>query len=175
MEKKNIRDWNKRWYEYHRPRKPEVMMAPTKIITPRLAKEIRFFLDTNGTVPQDSCICLVPTKKTRGKFEILRRALAKVLGRRVSVIDVLKYCLAFLNSPYSQERFTTGHRPRPGEVYAVTVDFLKEIPIPPPRGKGRTENILNSVGCLITETDEIRLLAEEKKLFKLVMKMLGVK
>ena len=54
FEQQNIRDWGKRWYEYHRPRDPRIMLAKRKLISPRLTKEVRFALDTFGVIPQDS-------------------------------------------------------------------------------------------------------------------------
>jgi len=149
FEKRNIRECGKRWYEYHRPRDPRVMLAKQKIIAPRLAKEVRFALDVEGILPQDSCICLVPDK-TRPAWTTLRKQLSEVLGREVGDEDALMYCLAFLNSKYAQERLTTGHRPRPGEVYALTEAVLREILIPPPPGREMTGAILESVGKLLT-------------------------
>src|SRR2546423_7376560 len=129
---RNVRTFNRRWYEYIWPRAPKVMFGKPKIIAPRLSKEVRFALDARGIVPQDSCIGMMPTKKTDRDYRRLREQLAAATGKRASLEDVLKYCLAFLNSDYAQHRFVTGHRPRPGEVYAMTEAVLREIPIPPP-------------------------------------------
>ncbi len=154
FEKRNIRQWGKRWYEYHRPRNREVMLARPKILTPRLTREVRFALDTKGVVPQDSCICLVPTDNTKRGWQTLRKQLAQALGRRyVQDSSVLKYCLAFLNSAYAQERLVTGRRPTPMGSYAVTERYLREIPIPPPLGKKTVATIMDLVDKVVAATD----------------------
>jgi hypothetical protein len=121
------------------------MRFAPKIITPRLVKRVRFALDTRGIVAQDSCICMVPSSATEPGHEKLRKQLAAVLGSRVSTEHVLKYCLAFLNSDLAQERLVTGRRPTPKGFYAVTEEYLREIPIPPPRSKRTTAAILGHV------------------------------
>jgi hypothetical protein len=151
FEHKNIRNCGKRWYEYHRPRNPEFILAKPKILTPRLPKKLRFSLDLNGIVPQDSCICLVPTSKTLTKWNSLQKQLSLQIGSKISKEIVLKYCLAFLNSQYAQERLTTGHRPTPKGSYAVTEEFLREIPIPQPKNPQKIRRLLHIVNKLMRE------------------------
>jgi hypothetical protein len=153
FEKKNIREWGKQWYEYHRPRDPRIMTAKPKIITPRLAKEVRFFLDTERIVPQDSCICLVPKEKDRDKYVRFEEKLSALLGKEPNVLDVLKYCLAFLNSPFSQEAFTTGHRPTPKGFYTITEDFLSEVPVVLPRSRDEAKSIMTTIGSLVSSAE----------------------
>jgi hypothetical protein len=166
FEKRNIRAWGKLWYEFHRPRDPEVMLGQPKILSPRLTKQVRFALDVEGIIPQDSCICLVPTKKTHPAWDKLCDQLAKVLGRPVVDEKALKYCLAFLNSAYAQERLVTGHRPRPGEVYAMTESVLREIPIPPPDKSAAA--ILGLVERLVAGADEKEVARLEREMGKVV-------
>jgi hypothetical protein len=154
FKKKNIRKFNRRWYEYIWPRDPRIVLSKPKIISPRLSKEVRFAIDTKGILPQDSCVCLVPTSKTGSAWSKLEKELSAVLEEKVTSADMLKYCLPFLNSKYAQERFTTGHRPRPGEVYAVTESMLREILVPPPKGKQATASILDLVSRLIESRDK---------------------
>jgi hypothetical protein len=84
----------------------------------------------------------------------LQKQLSEVVGKQVNEEDVLRYCLAFLNSKYAQERLTTGRRPTPKGAYAVTEEYLGEIPIPPPPKNQTTVKILDLVDKLVTGTDE---------------------
>ncbi|MDA2915548.1 N-6 DNA methylase [Nitrospinae bacterium AH_259_B05_G02_I21] len=175
FEQREIREHNKEWYEYWRPRDEALFLKSPRIVSPTLSKKVRFALDSEGYLSDHACYYLLPTKKTIGNRTQFLEALSKTLKRDTDVFDVLKYCLAFLNSPFAQYRFTTGYRPRPGEVYSVTKPFFREIPIPPPKNKKHVESILKRVNTILVESDTKKLQAEEKKLFKLVMKMLGVK
>jgi len=65
FEGKKITEYGKMWYEYHRPRVPEKMLYTPKIVTPRLNKRVKFALDTEGYLPQDSVIALVPKSRER--------------------------------------------------------------------------------------------------------------
>jgi hypothetical protein len=65
FKKRNIRSFNREWYEFIWPRDPKAMMGKPKIVSPRLTKEVRFALDAIGIVPQDSCVCMIATGKTR--------------------------------------------------------------------------------------------------------------
>jgi hypothetical protein len=156
FEKKNIRQYNKQWYEYHRPRDPKVMLSGGKIITPRLFRkgEVRFALDGRGVIPQDSCICLSPTPRTKKSYDLLRKQLSDVLGRKISLEDVLKYCLAFLNSEFAQTQLIAGQRPTPKGFYAVTEKSLRRIPIPPPSERSTAESLINYVTRLVSSKDE---------------------
>jgi hypothetical protein len=174
FKQKNIREFNRRWYEYIWPREPKVMLAAPKIITPRLTRQVRFAMDTVGVVPQDSCICLVPTKKTHQSWHKLREQLETSLGKNLSDGDALKYCLAFLNSPYAQERLVTGRLPTPKGSYAVTEDYLHEIPMPPPPTRQTAIEILDLVDKLMLERDERRTAQLELELSGRVNNILGV-
>ena len=156
FEKKRFTQLGKQWYEYHRPRSPRLMLSTRRILSPTLMQRVRFALDTHGYLSDHACLFLQPTVQTARGHAELRRQLAAALGRAVSARDVLRYCLAFLNSTYSQERLVSGHRPRPGEVYTITNSFLREIPLPPPPSGGRTERILRLVKQLhqIGDDDE---------------------
>jgi len=73
------------------------------------------------------------------------KAMEKTLGSNVSKRDLLRYCLAFLNSSYAQDRLITGHRPTPKGSYTITEEYLKEIPIPAPTNKSTVKAIIGLV------------------------------
>ena len=79
----------------------------------------------------------------------------------------MKYCLAFLNSAYAQQRLVTGHRPTPKGFYAVTKQYLEEIPIPPP-AKTKAKQIVDLVTKLTTAREQGLIDELEKGLAKLV-------
>jgi len=148
FKKRNIREFNRRWYEFLWPRDPDLMLTKKRIVSPSLIKEVRFALDTTGYLSDHACLYLQPTSKTTKCFMVLRKQLSRCLGKRASREDVLKYCLAFLNGDYSQDRLVTGHLPTPKGFYAVTEDYLREIPIPPPKDNKLARTIVDLVTAL---------------------------
>lgn len=142
------------------------MLSKGKLITPRLFKkgEVRFALDRRCIIPQDSCICLSPTPKTDRNYILLRKQLSDVLGSSVSLEDVLKYCLAFLNSGFAQTQLIAGQRPTPKGFYAVTEKSLRRVPIPPPRKRNTTKAIIDHVTKLVRSKDEEQASELEKTL-----------
>jgi len=173
MKKRNIRTFSREWYEYIWPRNPHVMMASPKILSPRLTSKVRFSLDTDGLIPQDSCVCLAPTQKTKRNWQVLQQQLTKVLEREATDTDGYYYCLAFLNSADAQRRMVAGHRPTPKGSYAITEKFLTEVPIPPPRDKAELDSLLALVMELTTSTKDQH--STERKLDEIVADMLQQK
>lgn len=159
FEKKRFTHMGKRWYEYHRPRDPALMLTTTRIVSPTLVREVRFALDQVGYLSDHACLFIQPTSGTRRRWSAFEKELAKVLGRSPSRVDSLKYCLAFLNSEYAQERLVTGRRPTPKGSYPVTSSFLREIPIPPPNRRSAADII-----DLVTKLVETRLEEERSAL-----------
>lgn len=164
---KNIRQFGRQWYEYLWPRDARIMLRRDRIVSPTLikAKEVRFALDTYGYLSDHACLYLQPTAKTRIRWEGLHRSLSEHLGRSARERDGLKYCLAFLNSPYAQARLTTG-RPTPKGSYAVTEEKLRRIPIPGPRVAAETKRILELVEELVSGRAE-NVLESERELAEL--------
>jgi hypothetical protein len=121
-----------------------LLLGHNHIVSPTLAREVRFALDTEGFLADHACQYLLPSKKTAKVREQLRQALSKVLGRDVSILEVLKYCLAFLNSPFAQEALVS-RRPTPKGSYQISEEFLKEIPIVLASERDDVEMILESV------------------------------
>jgi type I restriction-modification system DNA methylase subunit len=155
FEKRSIFDWGKEWYEFHRPRDAEIIFGQPKIISPRLTPRVRFALDQEGIGIQDSCLCLAVAENTKEGFNEFRKRLSKVLGHEVKAVTVFRYLLAFLNSSYAQELLTTGHRPRPGDVFQVSDQFLEEISIPVCRTKRELQKLLEAVdACMLARTEK---------------------
>jgi Eco57I restriction-modification methylase/N-6 DNA Methylase len=148
FEKRKFTHHGKRWYEYHRPRDAAVMLAKPRILSPTLIRSVRFVFDEIGYLSDHACLMIQPTKKTSLAWEEFRKLTEQTVGDRVPKEDLLRYCLAFLNSTYAQGRLTTGHRPTPKGSYAITEGYLKEIPIPPPASKSAFKAIVDLVGKL---------------------------
>jgi hypothetical protein len=148
FEKRNIVEWGKRWYEYHRPRDIKVMLQRPKIISPRLTRVVRFAMDTTGIVPQDSCIALAKTSKTQFMWNKLRRSLSESMKRGICDLEVYKFLLAFLNSGLTQKLLVTGRRPTPKGSYQISDDFLADIRIPPCLPDRHLRTILEAVNIL---------------------------
>jgi hypothetical protein len=102
----------------------------------------RFVLDNVGYLTDDACVVMQPTPKTSRAWEAFRKAIEQTLGNHVSKRDLLRYCIAFLNSSYAHQRLIIGHRPTPKGSYAITEEYLKEIPIPNPRDKATAEAMI---------------------------------
>ncbi len=145
FKKKNIRKFNRAWYEYIWPRDAGIMLAKPRILSPRLVRTPRFVFDDVGYLTDDACTVIKPRSKTKHAWDEFRRIMENTLGTQASKEDLLRYCLAFLNSNYAQDRLTTGHRPTPKGSYAITEEYLKEIPIPAPTKKSTTTAIINLV------------------------------
>jgi hypothetical protein len=69
FEKRRFGQLGKRWYEYHRARDPKLLLGVNRIISPSLAKEVRFALDTEGFLADHACQYLLPTDKTLKRRE----------------------------------------------------------------------------------------------------------
>jgi hypothetical protein len=127
-----MRTFGREWYEYIWPRDPWLMFARPKVISPRLVKQVRFSFDSQGIVPQDSCIFLGLQSEVGGHVSAFRKKLGAALHRNAGSTDILCYCLGFLNSDDAQRRLVAGRRPTPKGFYAITEDYLREVPIPFP-------------------------------------------
>jgi hypothetical protein len=148
FKKKNIREFNRRWYEYIWPRDPRIMLGCPRILSPRLVRKVRFVLDGQGYLSDDGCVMLQPTDKTSRAWQDFAEQMKTTTGESLSKKQLLQYCLAFMNSNYAQERLVTGHRPTPKGSYAITESYLNEIPIPAPQDKKTVKAIIGLVGSL---------------------------
>lgn len=165
FKKKNIRKFNRRWYEYLWPRNPQIMLNEPRILSPTLIREVRFVVDDTGYLSDHACLMIQPTKKTQRAWEDFEQKMNKVAGTKLTEKELLQYCLAFMNSTYAQQRLVTGHRPTPKGSYAITEAYMKEIPVPVPSDKKMVKDIIDLVNGLdsdgfgLTKEDEV----EEKE------------
>ena len=173
FKKRRMESFGRRWYEYLWPRDPSLMLAPNRIISPRLAREPRFSLDVEGFLADDSCQYLLPTSKTSKPREKLRQKLSNVLGREVRDIEVLCYCLSFMNSPCAQQSLVSGRRPTPKGSYQISEEYLKEIPVALPSTRDQAEEILSIAHELVSGTATGQRAVLETGLSKLVMALLA--
>ena len=171
FEKKRFTQTGKHWYEYHRPRDPRWMLSKTRIVSPTLVKKVRFSLDNHGYLSDHACLYLQPTAKTNPGYADLRNRLGKATGKQISPSAVLKYCLAFLNSDYANERLWAGRRPTPKGSYQVAEDYLREIPIPMPE-KRSADSILDLVTHLVAAKTPAETERLEKELGTLTKRLL---
>jgi len=173
FEKRRFTQLSKRWYEYHRPRDPGLLLGRDRIISPRLAREVRFALDTQGFLADDACQYLLPTDKTAKGREQLRQRLSQILGRDVSQLEVLQYCLAFLNSLFAQETLVSGRRPTPKGSYQISEEYLREIPVVILPNRGEVEEILECVERLTKGVTRGEKAILETRLSRRVMALLS--
>ena len=145
FEKTKFTELGKRWYEYHRARDARLMLAKPRILSPTLMRTVRFVLDEVGYLSDHACLMIQPTQKTNVAWEDFEKKMKSIVGEKLSKKELLRYCLAFMNSSYAQNRLVTGHRPTPKGSYTITEAFLKEIPIPVSTDKKATKTIIKLV------------------------------
>jgi hypothetical protein len=115
---------------------------------------------------------LLPTAKTFKKREQLLKSLSQILGSKATELEVLYYCLAFLNSPYAQEALVSGRRPTPKGSYQISEDYLKEIPVVLLSRREEVEDILACVQQLVHGVTGGEKAVLETRLSKLVTPLL---
>jgi hypothetical protein len=144
-----IEQYNKMWYEYHRPRTPELVSKP-KIVSPRLTKVARFALDTHGYLPRDSVVALIPK---RDSFSKLKSALKKVLGREIAEEEALMYILTFLNSKPVDQLLSERVSKKRGGYVIINEELLQNICIPIPAKNHReiVEKLLGLVKNVVAK------------------------
>lgn len=167
---RSMAEFDRQWYEYLWPRDCILMLACPKIVSPYLTRKPRFALDREGYLAQHACMLLLPADDNTN-FANFRSALEQVVSRRLSLEDVLLYLLAFLNSPVSDFLLRTGRGRTPKGSYAVTEDYLSEIPIALPKTAGDGIAIINAVRKLMDGFAEPDLEAE---VFQRVLASLGL-
>ena len=173
FKKRRMESFGRQWYEYLWPRDPKLLLSANRIISPRLAREPRFSLDIEGFLADDACQYLMPTDRTFKQREEIRKALSQVLGHKAGDIDVLSYCLAFMNSPYAQKTLTSGRRPTPKGSYQISEGYLKEIPVALPSTQEQAEVILSCVKELVQGVTGGHKAVLETRLAKHVMTLLA--
>lgn len=138
FEEKTMKEYNKEWYEYHRPRDPDLLMKP-RIVSPRLIKTPRFALDLKGFMPRDSVVILVPSKKFGELIDQLRQ-----LGK-YEQIDGLIYILAFLNSTRFEQLLAKKRSKKRGGYTLIDEKLLSRFVIPTPPDKKSVVDLIGNV------------------------------
>jgi hypothetical protein len=130
FEGKKLSNYNKAWYEYHRPRTPKLICKP-KIVCKRMMKYPEFAIDEIGYLPRDSVMAIVPTEK----IEKLRKDLERVLKHKFTTMRTLEYALAFLNSEMFQALLERRRSKKRGGYPIVDEQLLHRFIIPRPTAK----------------------------------------
>lgn len=131
-EGKRIEEYAGAWYGFHRPRSPLIIKAPN-IVSPRIVKEPSFALNESRAVPLDNVIVLIPTEN----IKYLRKDMEDVLGKEVSLRDVLLFVLSILNSKVSYIILRTKATKVRGGYYTIDERYLSSIIIPKPKALDR--------------------------------------
>ena len=171
---RNIRSFNRRWYEYIWPRNAPAMLQQPKIIVPRLVRTAEFAVDEVGYLPQDSTIALTVAMggARLARFQALGASLfGPDDGRQAR--KVLLYLLGLLNSPVSIFMITAGRLRTPKGSYTVNEQLLAELPIPvlPP---AQAEAVVAAVEELIAGPSETERRAAEAGIGELLYDALGL-
>ena len=127
FEEKTLSDYNKIWYEYHRPREPSIETKP-KIVCKRMMKEPTFALDEEGYLPRDSVMSLIPKER----FKEVKEELKKVIGNSVNNKDALNYVLSFLNSDLFARLLAKRRAKKRGGYPIVDERMMRRFLIPIP-------------------------------------------
>lgn len=129
FEGKRLIEYGKLWYEYHRPRKPILLTTP-KIVGARLMKTPKFAIDEEGYLPRDSVVSLIPVRNKR--FPEFMEYLSKLIGRKITVLEALNYCLCVLNSFIFQSLLDEVIDKRKGGYVIIGEKLLSKMVIPKP-------------------------------------------
>lgn len=173
FKKKPLAAFGRRWYEYLWPRDAKLLLTTTaRIVSPTLTRETRFSLDLEGFLADHACLYMLPTRKTEKGRTALHEALTETLGRTASDVDVLHYCLAFLNSQRAQ-RALARRRPTPMGSYQIGEQYLSEIPVVLPTSRNDAENIIEVVARLTQGAPPGERAILEDRLDKIVSRLLA--
>jgi hypothetical protein len=168
FEKKNIREFGKAWYEYHRPRDARKLLLRPALIVRRLVREPSFALVERRLLSDDAVFFLLPTVPGAARRADLAARLGEALGRPATARDVLLWALAFANHPTVFTRCVAGRQKTPKGSYQVSEAFLREVPVPDPpvRGAAAVREAIELVDRLVAGDGDAEPL--ERRLWALV-------
>ena len=126
LDGKNIKDWNKQWFELWRPREGQIFDVP-KIVCPRIAEKNRFALDLTGAYLSDSAVAIIPNN-----------------------IDI-NLLLGLLNSRFAEEFIKNTSPYVQGKYYNYSKSYIEKIPVKPPS----TENENKIAKEIITKVKDV--------------------
>ena len=163
FEEKKMSSYNKGWYEYHRPRKVNLLKKP-KIVYKRVMKEPAFAIDQRGYLPTDSVGSMTP----KNKFIELKANIESILNREVSVEQVLGYVVAFLNSDLFCEVLEHRRSKKRGGYPIVDERLMERLTIP--RATDKDVSIINKIMQGNADGKDLRVLCRpsRKKQVKLI-------
>jgi len=127
FEGKSILDYNKSWYEYHRPRVPKIL-SKEKIVCRRLMKEPSFAIDESGYLPRDSVVSLIP----KPDFQALLEEISAIIEEEVTLKQGFNYILSFLNSDVFGKILEEKRAKKRGGYPIVSDKMLGQVVIPKP-------------------------------------------
>jgi hypothetical protein len=125
FEKKSLADFGKRWYEYHRPREPKMLLSVPKIVTRRMTKNVEFAADLLGYLPTDMVWAIVP----QNDGEFIEKLKSQGMESTQSRKCLLYFLLAILNSAIVKFLLKSTADFYGDDFYQVTKQFLRGIPI----------------------------------------------
>lgn len=128
FEGKSIRELGKEWFEWHRSRKPELVVTAPKIVGRRQIHEASFAVDAEGYLLMDSCIALVPHRNSDA-WASLVEYFRSILDREPKESEILRFAVAILNHPVSDSRLKQGGTPQRGNYYTIGGEHLGRLSI----------------------------------------------
>jgi hypothetical protein len=128
FEGKSIRELGKEWFEWHRSRKPELVVTAPKIVSRRQIHEASFAVDAEGYLLMDSCIALVPHRNSDA-WASLVEYFRSILDREPKESEILRFAVAILNHPVSDSRLKQGGTPQRGNYYTIGGEHLGRFSI----------------------------------------------
>jgi hypothetical protein len=164
FEKKNLSEFSKKWYEYHRPRDGKLLSTVPKIVTRRMTKEGQFSLDNEGVLPTDGCIAVALKRKNDFAENLLNLG----MNQNEAAEATLFFVLSFLNSSLVKFLLKTTADFWQGSFYQVQEEFLKALPLRKP-DKACLQDIRTIVALAkqVVQGEASRIIEIERLLFKL--------
>jgi hypothetical protein len=89
FKKKNIRKFNRRWYEYLWPRDAKIMLGKPRIISPTLIRKVRFVFDSMGYLSDHACLMIQPTANRARAWDKFASEMQEVVGETLPRKELL--------------------------------------------------------------------------------------
>jgi type I restriction-modification system DNA methylase subunit len=155
LDGKNIKEWNKEWFELWRPRESG-FFDKQKIVCPRIAEKNRFAIDDSGAYLSDSAVAIIPKR-----IDIY--LLLGILNSKIAEAFIRS------TSPYVQ-----------GKYYNYSKSYIEKIPIKQPTNK-KEDAIADRIIVIVKEIIKLKKKNEnsetkalETEIDKLVFELYGI-